>query len=802
MFDVLEISAILDGSADEIRENAIIKEVGIDSRLVVDFKAALFICMPGQRRQGYEFIEGLYQSGVRHFVVQKNTPYDRLPGATYFEVINPLDALQQLAAHYRRKWCFPVVGITGSNGKTIVKEWLYDLLKSHIVVQRSPGSYNSQIGVALSILSMSSKADLAIIEAGISRPGEMSKLEKMIQPTFGIFTNLGDAHDVGFADRSQKLEEKISLFKNCQWWISQTKIADTPALLTWKEAAHSGTLDIINGQLFFQAKSISSPFTDKASIENLGHCLAFCSKYRPDLMPQVLALVPRLSQVEMRSEVRQGIRECRVISDHYNLDLESLSNVLDLANQINNHLPSILIISDFVDHPSEPDFYQRVLDLVNRSEVYQIIVIGSEWASHWPSLKGRMDHWRHYEKTKDFLESDAIKSWSSQLIILKGARDFQFEKIESRLVRPVYGTQLEIDLSALRHNFLALQQMTSPEVKKMVMVKASAYGSGSNELASFYEENQIDFLGVAYANEGVSLRESGVTVPIMVMNAEPRSLRILQDFDLQPEIHGLDHLRSFLQELSEGEKLSIHIKCETGMNRLGFEEEDIEGLVDILKQNSHRLNVVSIFSHFSSADMPLADDYSLGQLQKFKKMAGVLTSNLNDRPLWHIANSSATLRFPEAHMDMVRLGIALYGVSIPEKFRTQFYPVHSLKTYIVQIKERKPGDRIGYGMEGEVHRLSRIATIPLGYADGVPRKLGNGRLKVWVNGHLAPSIGRICMDMTMIDVTDIPDCQRHDEVEIFGKNMPLDQFAHQCDTIAYEVLVHLGNRIERVIKKA
>lgn len=803
MFKDSQIAEITGGQTSGPLSDQTLTHVIIDSRLLGNPRSTLFVCLKGSRRDGHQFIGELYQKGVRHFIVTSDT-VERPQQAVFYRVEDAVVALQALASTYRQTLAMPVVGITGSNGKTIVKEWLFQLLSPDLDVYRSPGSYNSQIGVALSVLGIPHSCDLAIIEAGISRPGEMTILERMIRPDHGIFTNLGDAHDAGFTSREQKLEEKLKLFSGAKWWIGHDlPIENSRNYRPWSIDEGKGLVVKWEGpSINLQGLRFLSPFEDPASLQNLSQCLVFCHHFDPELLGHLQKRVLRLERVSMRTDVHRGIRHCKVISDHYNLDLASLLNVLELADQVGGNLDKVMVLSDFRDNESQASFYQSVLDKIASHELSELHLIGANWQDLKSELNTHDIQCHFWRDTSAFIENGSYHRWRHKLIILKGGRDFKFEDIEKHLLRPVYGTRLEVDLSALRHNWLTLSRLLEKGVRRMVMIKASAYGSGSEELARFFQDNQVDYLGVAYVNEAVTLRESGIRIPIMIMNAEARAVPMMLKYDLEPEIHSFEQSQAIFDEIPPGQVLKVHLKCETGMHRLGFEANELNRLGEMLRQNKDMVKVVSILSHLSAADDPGADAYTRKQIGTFSSMYKSIVDQIGYQPLKHIANSAATLRFPGSHFDMVRMGIALYGVGLDHPVMKDLQPVHTLKTYVIQVRDRKAGDYIGYGLDGQVTKDSRIATIPLGYADGIPRHLGNSGLEVFIRGKKAVSVGRICMDMTMVDVTGIPDCQIHDEVEIFGQHATLDEFAKKAGTIPYEVLVSLGNRIERVITKA
>jgi alanine racemase len=785
-------------------ENQKIENVAIDTRRIVNANDTLFVCITGKRHDAHDFIESLYNIGVRYFVItHANIDLAQYDGATFYQVKDAVEALQKLAAYHRSQITAKVVGITGSNGKTIVKEWLSRIMSPYFSVYKSPASYNSQIGVALSLLGIKPDHEWALIEAGISEPGEMGLLEKMIKPDYGILTNIGDAHDAGFESRAQKATEKKLLFKNVKWWMTsyQNKVEDEKCIFWSTDANDTPAIQVEwkDDVIVLDDISISTPFRDSASLQNLTHCLAFLYQFDADLLSGVQPTIDNLRKVSMRTEVRKGIRGCTVLSDYYNSDLESLSNVLELSSQMDDNQNKVLVLSQLEEVRFDQGTFDHIFRLIEQAEINRVYLVGPAWSG---MLSTASKNFVQFDSTNDLLESGTISAFRDQLIILKGARVFEFERIERRIVRPVYGTRLEIDQEALHHNWMVLSESIPSHVKKMVMVKASAYGSGSEEISRFYQEHKVDYLGVAYANEGVELRERGVTIPILVMNAEPWSWEVLREYDLEPEIHGLGQLRDFIELIDAGQSFKIHIKCESGMNRLGFDEYELDDCFEILEQSGRTVEVISVFTHLSAADDPESDEFTRHQLQRFDKMYDKISGRLGYSPIKHALNSAGTLRFPDSQYDMVRLGIALYGYGVPKAQLQKFTPVHHLKSYIVQIKERPTGASIGYGGKEKTKRLSQIATIPVGYADGISRQLGNGVLKVAVNGHLVPTIGRICMDMCMIDVTDFKDIAEGDEVEIFGKDIPLEKFAALSGTIPYEILVRIGPRVERVFTRA
>ncbi|MBP9151071.1 MAG: bifunctional UDP-N-acetylmuramoyl-tripeptide:D-alanyl-D-alanine ligase/alanine racemase [Flavobacteriales bacterium] len=797
-----------------------IKELAIDSRKMVLPAQSLFFAIAGDRHDGHNFIEQLYENGVRVFVVKADySAPAKLDDAFFIRVANPLAALQTVAAAKRAQFNYPLIGITGSNGKTIVKEWLYQLLNQSYNIVRSPKSYNSQVGVPLSVWRMKSGNDLAIIEAGISMPGEMVKLERIVKPTIGIFTNLGQAHDENFTDANQKAREKLDLFQNvstliyCKdYLIIQEELehypfASSPKLFSWSRRTAAdlqiGRIEKKDGQTEIQGiyqhnfLRIRIPFTDEASIENAIHCwatLLYLEIHSDDISRRMEQLVP----VAMRLELKQGINNCSVINDSYNSDLQSISIALDFLSQQHQHPKRTLILSDILQTGrTDEELYAEVSQLIKEKKVDRLIGIGKHISSQDELFAETSEF---FDSTEAFLAAYHHDKFYNETILLKGARSFGFEAISRIIQHKTHQTVLEIDLGAMVHNLNLIRSMINPSTKLMAMVKAFGYGSGSFEIANVLQFHHVDYLAVAYADEGIELRKAGISLPIMVISPEEQSFDAMIQYGLEPEIFSV---RSF-QLLENAIKrkgtldspLKIHIKLNTGMNRLGFSERDINQLVVRIKNNP-LIKVASVFSHLAASENEAEDAFSRKQIASLDEMSARILEHFDYPILRHICNSFGIIRFPEAQFDMVRLGIGLYGVAPESPIKGRFRNVSTLRTTITQMHDLKKGDTIGYGRMEKVEAEMRSATLPIGYADGLSRKNGNRQGSVLINGHRAPIVGNVCMDMCMVDVTGVP-CKEGDDVVIFGEDYPIEEFARNSETIPYEVLTNVSERVKRV----
>lgn len=789
-----------------------------DSRSLTFPEESIFFALVTERNDGHKYIKELYDKGVRDFVIDHYPiEADQMPEANFLRVANTLAAMQMLAAHHRRQFDIPVIGITGSNGKTSVKEWLHQLLQDDYNIVRSPRSYNSQTGVPLSVWQLNEKTELALFEAGISRPDEMNRLEEIIQPTIGLITNIGEAHQEGFASIQQKCIEKLTLLQGCDCIIYDgdneivsdcveklclgayeiawsRKDRDKPLYISSIEKGdHTTRIKYTYLQYMLE---VTIPYTDDASIQNAIHCLAIMLYLNrtPEVISERMA---KLEPLAMRMEVKEGNNNCLIINDSYNSDMDSLTIALDFQARraASSNMKRTLILSDIFQTGLPPaTLYRKVSELLKRKGIERLIGIGpiiSDNAYLFDIEK------EFYSGTREFVEQLTPDMFHNELILIKGARDFHFELISEALELKQHETILEVNLDALIDNLNYYKSYLKPETKVVCMVKAFGYGAGSYEIAKTLQDRGADYLAVAVADEGAELRKAGITMPIIVMNPEMSSFRTLFSYRLEPEIYSFNLLNALL---AEGEKLGvsgypIHIKIDSGMHRLGFTENQIDELAGLL-QSQIVLMARSVFSHLAGSDEAQHDGYTLQQAATFNRCADKIQAASKHKVMRHLLNTAGITRFSEYQADMVRLGIGLYGVS-PIDENQGLRPVSTLKTTILQIHEYEAGETIGYGRHGVLTRHSRIAAIPIGYADGLDRHLGNGNCEVLINGHRAPIVGNICMDICMIDVTDIA-CNEGDRVEIFGENLPVQELAQRLDTIPYEVLTSISNRVKRV----
>lgn len=790
-----------------------------DSRSLSFPETTLFFAIRTQRNDGHKYIADLYRRGVRNFVVgqvpEKNE--ELFPEANFLLVVSPLKALQRLAERHREEYNVPVVGVTGSNGKTIVKEWLYQLLSPCKNVTRSPRSYNSQVGVPLSVWLLDEQTEIGVFEAGISQPDEMAALRAIIQPTIGVMTNIGSAHQENFATLQEKCQEKLSLFKDCNVMIYNgddevinegvCHIFYTENQLAWSTQDPEKPLyidQIIKGKNSTSFRytylgyedECSIPFIDDASFENAVHCLAVCL-YLHIPRQQINEGLKHLEPVAMRLEVKEGERGCTLINDSYNSDVNSLDIALDFMNRRPdcNSRHRTLILSDILQSGLERTvLYEKVAQQVNSRGIDKIIGVGPDITAS--SCLFTMEK-HFFNNTDALLQSGLLETLHDGVILLKGSRKFNFEQLSERLALRVHETTLEVNLNAIVDNLNYYRSFMKPETKMVCMVKASAYGSGSVEIAKTLQDHCVDYLAVAVADEGADLRKAGITSNILIMNPEMSAFHTLFEYDLEPEVYNF-HLLEALIKAAEKEGITnypIHIKLDTGMHRLGFDpEQEIDLLIDrLMHQNA--LLPRSVFSHFVGSDSDDFDAFSAHQFELFDKASKHLQRAFKHKILRHMCNSAGIEHFPERHMDMVRLGLGLYGVN--PRNNNILHNVATLKTTILQIRNVRKEDTVGYSRKGHLTRDSKIAAIPIGYADGLNRHLGCGHAYCLVNGQKAPYVGNICMDVCMIDVTDIV-CKEGDQVEIFGDNLPVTVLSDILETIPYEILTSVSNRVKRV----
>ena len=790
-YTVSDIVSILSPDSVVVNDYAI-EHLLLDSRKAFLPSTSIFFALISSRRNGHDFIGELYQKGVRTFVISQSVEAGPFSDANFIVVADTLQALQQLAAYHRSRFSIPVIGITGSNGKTIVKEWLFQLLQSEYTIVRSPKSYNSQIGVPLSIWQLRSHHTLAIFEAGISQPGEMERLANMIRPTIGVFTNLGDAHSEGFSSPSQKEQEKRKLFTGAtlapKIQLIKVELTATGALLTAQ--CVPGDLDSI--------AQLEIPFLDQASIQNAITCweLMLYLGYEPSVIADRMK---RLAPVDMRLTLKKGINQCVLINDSYSADISSLDIALDFLLRQAGSLRKTVILSDLLQQSNDDELlYTQVINGLQKRGVDRVIAIGSRITkallAHRVSGPWQLET---YPSTESFLSAGPLSRFNKEAILIKGARAFAFERIVQVLEVQLHETRLEIDLAALLHNLHQYQHILKPATRIMAMVKAFAYGSGATEVASLLQFHKVDYLGVAYADEGVALRKAGITIPIMVMNPEVNSFEIMIAHRLEPVIYSIEMWNGFDSWLQKEAIIGypVHLEIDTGLHRLGLAVEQMEWVVQQILQSSS-VTVQSIFSHLAASEDPQEDAFTRLQFERFTAAATLLEKKLGHHIIKHIANSAAAIRHPELQLDMIRLGIGLYGVEVAAGL--SLLPVATLRSAIAQLRSLPAGESISYNRRTILTRPSVIATVRLGYADGYPRALGNGAGQVLVNGRRVPIVGTICMDMFMIDVTELADVSVGDEVILFGGSLRVQEVADWAHTIPYAILTGISERVKRI----
>ena len=822
-----EICAIVGGqlTGSEIAPNRVIRFLSFDSRTILSGKETLFFALKSDRNDGHNFIQDAIDKEVCLFVVEKMPSLSDQPktGLNLILVKNSLEALQSLAAFHRRRFSYPVLGITGSNGKTIVKEWMSELLSPSLKIVRSPRSYNSQIGNPLSVWLMDDRFDLAIFEAGISSPREMEKLEMILAPDHGIFTHLGKAHLENFASIEELVSEKVKLFVNCSLIvyckdfsflnraIGKILFKKNPRLFRWSFSEPDVDLQItdriksldstfIKGVFQSVIVSITIPFTDDASIENAIHCWAYLLANNCDIELYKDRFL-KLSPIAMRLEMKKGINGCIIINDTYNSDTASLINALDFIEQQseNRRKKCTVILSDILQSGENPqNLYHEIADYIQLHHINRLIGIGNEISRFTELFTVPVKQF--FPSCDEFMLHFNEADFNQEVVLLKGARPFRFDRISDLLQEKAHQTIMEIDLDAMVHNLNFYRQKLNPTTKVMAMVKAFSYGTGSIEVAKILQYRRIDYLAVAIADEGVELRNCGIEVPIVVMNPEEHSFGAMIDNRLEPNIYRFELLRKFDEALrrSAVNNFPVHLKLDTGMKRLGFDNiDEMRSVADFIMTND-TMFVRSVFSHLAVSDDPENDSFTRNQFTKFLAWCNIFTSVFDYKILRHILNSSGIERFPEMELDMVRLGIGLYGVS--PNYQKDLRNVATLKTTISQIRSIVVGETIGYGRRGIAEKEMRIAVLPIGYADGLNRRLSNGTGKVLINGFYAPFTGTICMDMCMVDITDI-DAHEGDRAIVFGEDLPVSEVAAALGTISYEVLTSVGQRVKRVYFK-
>lgn len=801
------------------------KILAIDSRQIQNPADSLFIAIKGINHDGHQYIEELYHKGVREFIVEqegwtsdlqeKSNNWERI---SVFVVKNSIQTLQEIAKEHREKFQFPIVAITGSNGKTTIKEWLSQILEDQYSVVKSPKSFNSQVGVPLSVWKINHNHSFGIFEAGISKPNEMNFLERIIQPTGGIFTNLGSSHGANFQNDFEKLKEKLNLFKKAHFLIFhdtnglKNKITDylvpinpNIQLIYWSETDINAPIFIYKkhqkGKIHIRFKKstqsevflkLDFPDFDEASIENLINCVLMANHYAitQDVIQRKLI---HLRSISMRLEMKDGINGNKIIDDTYNNDIEGLQFALSFMKE-NHRKNKMIILSEMIETGLlEEELYQKIGQTINQYSIEKMIGIGKTFEKYQTNFKNL----EVYKNTEDFLEKGGIKEIRDSLILIKGARKYQFERIVNRLLKKTHQTELIIHLNSLKNNLDYFKEKIGPNTKIMAMVKAFAYGAGSEQLTKTLEKQAIDYFAVAYTDEGIELRENGIYAPIMVLNPQIHEFDKLAEYQLEPEIYSLEILKEIDEYSTQNNKnLKIHLKIDTGMKRLGFESHEIEELIKILNQ-APQLWVASIFSHLVASEDINQKSFTEKQIKDFKEISDKISQQIGYKPFLHINNSAGITYYPEANLDMVRLGIGLFGISSNPTIKKNLEEVLELKTYITQIKTVEKEETIGYGRKGKLKEKGKIATLGIGYADGFKRNLGLGKGQFLIKGKICKTVGNICMDMCMVDISHLKDVKVGDQAIAFSKELSIQKIAGLAETIPYEIMTSISPRVKR-----
>lgn len=811
MYSLKQISEIT-GAVFKGRNNYPVSVFCADSRNITDPANSLFIAIKTPKNNGHKYIKDVLDKGITSLLIKSGevdiNEYDS-NSVSVLVCHDPLEALQKLAAYHRKQFNIPIIGITGSNGKTIVKEWLYQLLKTDYSICRSPRSFNSQLGVPLSILNLNERHTLGIFEAGISKPNEMENIAEMIKPTICIFTSIGSAHDEGFTSRTQKISDKLKLAEDCKLLIANGLVrTDIPHTLTARTELISNAVNSEISYSIFQNKlrinykqkelDYEIPFNDEASVLNLTTCIVALLKLGiPETV--IAERLKMLQPIALRLEIKTGINNSLIINDYYNSDLDSLKIALGFLQQQNRRHYKVVIVSD-IEQSGVLDnvLYKEIAGLIAANKIHFFIGIGTKISAYKTFFKSGS---LFFESTEAFTRGiqSLIHRFNNSTVLLKGARSFGFEAISNLLQHKSHDTVLEINLNKLTDNLNYYRSLIPPDVKIMCMVKAMGYGGGGSELGRTLQHHGVNYLAVAYADEGVELRQSQIDLPIMVMSPETDAFEDIINYKLEPEIYSFKSLDDFVNKLDHlgiSEPYPVHLKIDTGMHRLGFEYEDVEQLIASLK-SLPQIKVQSVFSHLAGSDNPSLDDFTNSQIQSFTSFCDYLQSELKYSFVKHICNSGGISRFPEAHFNMVRLGIGMHGVGVNENEQANLKLVESLKTKVIQIKNIRKHSTVGYNRNYKATSDIVIAVIPIGYADGFSRKLGNGNFGVYINSTFCKTIGNICMDMCMVDVTHV-NCKEDDEVIVFESIQELKAMADALDTITYEVLTGVSARVKRV----
>lgn len=795
-------------------ENLLIKNIAFDSRIIYSTKNAAFIAINTQKNSGEKFIESAVDRGI-HVVISEHH-YPQFENITWIIVKNAVEFLQKLAKYHFENSDLKSIGITGSNGKTILKEWLYQCLWNEFPTVKSPKSFNSQIGLPLSLLQINSSHQLGIFEVGISMPNEMQVLETIFHPQIGLLTHIGTAHAANFKSEEDLIDEKIKLFKDSDVIIFNgdnllvdrkiREIYSSKKLISYgfnqdNDVSFKNNIsrneDVV---VTYFDEEISFPVhqRDEATLTNALALITVLKELKIS-SDKIIDKINALKAVEMRLEAIEGIKNNIVINDSFNLDLDSLKTALQFLNEYKKSKKSLVLTDIIGVNANSKELYEEVSDLVNEQNFDNLFLIGEEITQFKDLFKSKT---YTFVDTQELIDNKYLTELENQIILLKGARKFEIEKLKDLLELRKHDTVLEVNLNAILHNINYHKSLLKPSTKMMAMVKANAYGLGSYEISEFLQHHHIDYLGVAYADEGVELRKKGITTPIVVMNPEQHSYDAIIQYSLEPEIYSFRVLELFYEAVQKSgydKKYPIHIKLETGMHRLGFKEYELDQLSQSLEYKN--LKVQSIFSHLSSADVPTEREFTLIQLDIFEKNSAYLIKNLGYEPLRHILNSSGITNYSSHHYEMVRIGIGMLGESANADIQKQLQSTVSFKTVISQISLVENGESVGYSRKYKTDHLTKIATIPVGYADGIPRLIGNQIGKVGINKTLAPIVGNICMDMMMIKVDDIPNVKEGDTVTVFNAKPSLKEFAEYCKTITYEVLTSISPRVKRIYIK-
>ena len=832
-----QLSEILTGIPFQFDQDNYIEYLETDSRKAVLFgEQTLFFALQNKKgRNGHQFVQQAYNKGIRNFLVSEKID---LPHANVFQVDNTLTALQKLSEHHRQQFDYPILAITGSNGKTIVKEWLYQLLHIPFNIVRSPKSYNSQLGVPLSVWQMQANHNLAIFEAGISEVNEMEHLEKIIQPTIGLFTNIGPAHAANFENKEEKINEKLKLFHSCEHIIYCKDHPEIDANVQASKKsikAFSWSLESPDSELFFSINN-NVELKRKGKIvhvcknkllfpkgsatnfktQNLLHCIACIWYLIVEL--NALKLSPKeqisrfqelvhednlqlLQTMPMRLSQKSGVNNCLLIDDTYNSDLYSLQIALDFQKQQNNHLKNTLVLTDILQSGiEEKSLYKKIGEIIKARSIDRFVGIGPNMQQHKNLIEPFVTKSDFYESTTDFIKAIPVLNLYSECILFKGARIFQLEKAVEQLSEKLHQTTLEINLTALSQNLKVYKSLLKPSTKMMIMVKAFSYGAGTYEIANALQFNGVDYLCVAYTDEGIALRKAGIQLPIMVLSPEPNTFAALVSHRLEPEIYNISHLQKliyFLQQNNFDRPIDIHLNFDTGMHRLGFTTSDLPELLSILSKTK-QVKVVSVFSHLMGSEDVNAKEFTHQQFSTYLNIVNQLEEALQIKVQKHICNTAGMVNYPEMQLDMVRLGLGLYGIDATKKIQDKLQLVGQFSSSIAQIRMVKKGEGIGYNWSEKLKRDSKIAIVNVGYGDGLLRKASNGRFSFKINNQQAPIIGRVCMDMCMVDVTDILEVKEGDKVVIFDDVFSMNALSQALETIPYEVLTNLSNRVKRI----